>query len=138
MNNDQVNEIKESFDLFDLNSKGCLSLADTKELINSFGFLVSDGELNELANGGDTASFNNISNFLEEKLKNPNQDNLNEDFNNLRSKKTGKLSEKNFKKYLMNFGLKYSEEEVNEILSEFKKDSQGNIDYEAFLKSMGL
>ncbi|MCQ2820250.1 MAG: hypothetical protein MJ252_23540, partial [archaeon] len=106
-----ASEIKEAFDLFDLQSKGTLNMTDGKEMINSFGVLVSDSELQDLAQGGNI-SYENILNFLEEKLKNPNQENLTEDFENLKSKKTGKLSEKKFRKYLMKFGLKYSEKEV--------------------------
>ena len=134
---DHSAEIKESFDLFDLQGNGYLKMEDGKEMINSFGILVTESELKDLAQGGNI-SFGNISNFLEEKLKNPNQENLSEDFENLKSKKTGKLPEKRFRKFLMKFGLKYNEKEVDEILSEFKKDEEGNIDYEGFLKSMGL
>ena len=36
----------------------------------------------------------------------------------------------------MNYGLKFSEKEANEVLGEFKIDNDGNLNYQDFIKAM--
>ena len=74
--------------------------------------------------------------FTLKKWKNQKNDNLEQSFQNLLSKKTGKLPAEKFKMYLMNYGLKFSEKEANEVLGEFKIDNDGNLNYQDFIKAM--
>ena len=128
-------DCKESFDLFDLEMKGELNLDKCKELICSFGINVKDEEINNISSNG-KITYNSFLNFYNEKMKEPKNDNLEDLFKNIVSKKNGKISAKKFKKLLMNFGLKFSEDEANEVLEQFKIDEEGNINYKEFCQSM--
>lgn len=125
-------EIKETFDLFDLKEQGSLEPAVAKEMLNSFGIMVTEEELGSF---GGSVSYDKIFSFISDKLKNPNIDNLESYFEGLVDK-NGKLSVKNFKKYLMKFGLKYSEQEAEEVLKQFKLDGENNVDWKAFCAEM--
>lgn len=125
-------EVKETFDLFDLKEQGKLEPEVAKEMLNSFGIMVTE---DELASFGANASYEKLFTFISDKLKNPNADNLESYFEGIVDK-NGKLSVKNFKKYLMNFGLKYSEQEAEEVLKQFKRDAEDNVDWKAFCAEM--
>ena len=36
----------------------------------------------------------------------------------------------------MNFGMKFSEKEADEVIAEFKVDNEGNLNYIDFIKAM--
>ena len=42
MNEEQTRECKETFDLYDIDMKGYLSLEQAKDIINSFGIMVTE------------------------------------------------------------------------------------------------
>ena len=126
-------EFRQSFDLFDKNEQGFLDRATSKELFNSFGLIISDDELDKI---GDKMTYNIFLNNIKQKLKNSKEDNIEKYFDGLISKKTGNLPLKKFKKLLMNFGLKFSEKETNDLLSEFRVDEDGNVNWKEFCRAM--
>ena len=126
-------EFKQSFDLFDKNEKGYLDKATTKELFNSFGLIISDNELDQI---GDQMTYDVFLNNIKQKMKNSKDDNIEKYFDGLISKKTGNLPLKKFKKLLMNFGLKFSEKETDDLLSEFRVDEDGNVNWKEFCRAM--
>ena len=126
-------EFKQSFDLFDKYEKGYLDKATSKELFNSFGLIISDNELDQI---GDQMTYDVFLNNIKEKMKNAKDDNIEKYFEGLISKKTGELPLKNFKKLLMNFGLKFSEKETEDLLSEFRVDESGNVNWKEFCRAM--
>ena len=126
-------EFKQSFDLFDKNEKGYLDKATTKELFNSFGLIISDNELDQI---GDQMTYDVFLNNIKQKMKNSKDDNIEKYFEGLISKKTGNLPLKKFKKLLMNFGLKFSEKETDDLLSEFRVDENGNVNWKEFCRAM--
>ena len=126
-------EFKQSFDLFDKNEKGYLDKATTKELFNSFGLIISDNELDQI---GDQMTYDVFLNNIKQKMKNSKDDNIEKYFEGLISKKTGNLPLKKFKKLLMNFGLKFSEKETDDLLSEFRVDEEDNVNWKEFCRAM--
>ena len=126
-------EFKQSFDLFDKNEKGYLDKATTKELFNSFGLIISDNELDQI---GEQMTYDVFLNNIKQKMKNSKDDNIEKYFEGLISKKTGNLPLKKFKKLLMNFGLKFSEKETDDLLSEFRVDEEDNVNWKEFCRAM--
>ena len=126
-------EFKQSFGLFDKNEKGYLDKATTKELFNSFGLIISDNELDQI---GEQMTYDVFLNNIKQKMKNSKDDNIEKYFEGLISKKTGNLPLKKFKKLLMNFGLKFSEKETDDLLSEFRVDEDGNVNWKEFCRAM--
>ena len=78
-------EFKQSFDLFDVNEKGYLDRATSKELFNSFGLIISDEELDNI---GDKMTLDVFLNNIKQKVKNSKEDNIEKYFEGLISKKT--------------------------------------------------
>ena len=127
-------EYKQSFDLFDKNEQGYLNKETAKELFNSFGLVISDDEIERIC--GDQMTYEVFLNSIKEKLKHSQEDNIETYFEGLISKKTGKLPLKKFKKLLMNLGLKFSEQETNDLLKEFTVDDEGNVNWREFCRAM--
>ena len=127
-------EYKQSFDLFDKYEQGYLDKETSKELFNSFGLVISDEELERI--GGNQMTYDIFLNSIKQKLQNSGEDNIEKYFEGLISKKTGKLPLAKFKKYLMNFGLKFSEQETNDLLKEFRVDEEGNVNWREFCRAM--
>lgn len=138
MNEDLIRECKETFDLYDTEENGYLDIKQTKELSSSFGIIASDEEINALATNSNNGkvSYDTFLSFYSEKMQNAQNDNLDESFNVLLSKKTGTIKADKFKSLLMNYGQHFTEQEANEILQEFKVDENGNLNYKDFLKAM--
>ena len=130
----EVEEYKQSFDLFDKNEQGYLNKETAKELFNSFGLVISDDEIERIC--GDQMTYEVFLNSIKEKLKHSQEDNIETYFEGLISKKTGKLPLKKFKKLLMNLGLKFSEQETNDLLKEFTVDDEGNVNWREFCRAM--
>lgn len=130
---DNEEEFKESFDLFDKNEKGYVNKETARNLFNSFGVVITDDELDNL---GDKITYDIFLTSIKNKLKNSKDDNLEKYFEGLLSKKTGKLSAKLFRKELMNFGIRFSRAETDELLKEFKVDEEGNINWKDFCRAM--
>ena len=126
-------EFKQIFDLFDKYEKGYLDKATSKELFNSFGLIISDNELDQI---GDQMTYEVFLNNIKQKMKDSKEDNIEKYFEGLISKKTGDLPLKKFKKLLMNFGLKFSEKEADDLLSEFRVDENGNVNWKEFCRAM--
>ena len=127
-------EYKQSFDLFDKYEQGYLDKETSKELFNSFGLVISDEELERI--GGDQLTYEVFLNSIKQKLQNAQEEKIETYFEGLISKKTGELPLKKFKKLLMNFGLKFSEEETNDLLKEFRIDEEGNVNWKEFCRAM--
>ena len=127
-------EFKQSFDLFDKNEQGYLDKETSKELFNSFGIIITDEELDRI--GGDQMTYEVFLNTIKVKMQNSQEDNIEKFFEGIISKKTGKLPLKVFKKYLMNFGLKFSEQETDDLLKEFRVDEEGNVNWKEFCRAM--
>ena len=123
-------EYKQSFDLFDKNEQGFLDRETSKDLFNSFGLVISDDELDRIC--GQQMTYEVFLQSIKQKMKNAKEDNIETFFEGLISKKTGKLPLTKFKKLLMNFGLKFSEHETNDLLKEFTVDDEGNINWREF------
>ena len=140
MNEELIRECKETFDLYDTEENGYLDIKQTKELSSSFGIIATDEEINALVNSNSNnngkVSYDTFLSFYSEKIQNAQDDNLEESFNVLLSKKTGTIKADKFKSMLMNYGQCFTEQEANEILQEFKVDENGNLNYKDFLKAM--
>ena len=126
-------EFKQSFDLFDKKEQGFLDKPTTKELFNSFGLIISDDELDKI---GNKITYDIFLNNIKQKMKDSKEDNIEKYFEGIISKKTGNLPLKKFKKLLMNFGLKFSEKETDDLLSEFRVDEDGNVNWKEFCRAM--
>ena len=132
--------MKEVLDLFDPNNEGYVKTKDIAKILKAMGRTLEEDDEQNFIEAADPENTNEISkeNFLAtaEAMFSLSKEEIKElldafkvfDINN-----TGKISVKNFKKVLTNYGQEFNEEEVDEILKYINIDREGNIIIKDFI-----
>ena len=132
--------MKEVLDLFDPNNEGFVKTKDISKILKAMGRNVEEDDEQNFIEAADPENTQEISkeNFLATaeamfSLSKEEIIDLLDAFKVFDIKNTGKISVKNFKKVLTNYGQEFNEEEVNEILKNIDIDRDGNIIVEDFI-----
>ena len=132
--------MKEVLDLFDPNNEGYVKTKDITKILKAMGRTLEEDDEQNFIEAADPENTNEISkeNFLAtaEAMFSLSKEEIKElldafkvfDINN-----TGKISIKNFRKVLINYGQEFNEEEVDEILKCIDIDREGNIIIKDFI-----
>ena len=131
---------KEMFILFDKEDKGYLTLEELKKYLQAVGVLITNKELYKM-----------LEEFDPDKIR---QFNFEQIWNNFKDckvisndeiidafkafDKNGKISKEELKYVMTNLGDKIKDEDAEKLLSNFKVDDQGNLDYKEFLGKYGI
>ena len=131
---------KEMYILFDKEDKGYLSLDELKKYLQAVGVLITNKELYKM-----------LEEFDPDKIR---QFNFEQIWNNFKDckvisndeiidafkafDKNGKISKEELKYVMTNLGDKIKDEDAEKLLSNFKVDDQGNLDYKEFLGKYGI
>jgi centrin-3 len=155
LNEDQMNLIKEAFDLFDMEKTGTIDYHELKLTLKAFGFNMKKAEikslieqeeaekkfpfdnLNKTNNKPSRLSFEKFIDIMTTKFseRNP-RDEAIMAFDLFDEEKKGKISLKNLKKVVKEINENLSENELKAIIEEFDTDHDGFITKEDFLKIM--
>jgi centrin-3 len=149
LNDDQMNLLREAFDLFDIEKTGGIDYHELKLTLKAFGFKMKKSEIINLMKSnfgsGESSNFNNnqkisFDEFIEimtEKFseRNP-RDEAIMAFDLFDEDKKGKISLKNLKKAVKEINENLTENELKAIIQEFDTDNDGYITKEDFLKIM--
>ena len=134
--------MKEVLDLYDPNNEGYVNSKDISKILRAMGRTLENDDEQNFYQAADPDNLGKISkdNFLAtvEAMFSLPKENVNElldafkafDINN-----TGKISVKNFKKVLIDFGQEFNENEVEDIVKYIDVDREGNIDIEDFIET---
>ena len=132
--------MKEVLDLFDPNNEGYVKTKDITKILKAMGRTLEEDDEQNFIEAADPENTNEISkeNFLAtaEAMFSLSKEEIKElldafkafDINN-----TGKISVKNFRNVLINYGQEFNEEEVDEILKCIDIDREGNIIIKDFI-----
>ncbi|XP_030763646.1 caltractin [Sitophilus oryzae] len=139
---EEKNNIKEAFDLFDSEGCGKIDAKDLKVAIRALGFEPKKEEIKKMIADIDKDGTGKISyeDFLElMSMKMAEKDSREEILKAFRlfdDDETGKISFKNLKRVAKELGENLTDEELQEMIDEADRDGDGEINQEEFLRIM--
>lgn len=156
---DQEQEIKEAFDLFDTDGSGTIDAKELKVAMRALGFEPRREELRELlsaaagasggggnnnigagGSGGDEIVVITYPQFLQLMSRKMTQRDTREEilkaFRLFDDDETGKISFKNLKRVAMELGENMTDAELQEMIDEADRDGDGEVGEEEFLRLM--
>lgn len=147
LTDEQKQELREAFDLFDSEQSGRIDYHELKVCMRSLGFDVKKQEVIQLMEQHDPARHGSIgySEFVEimtEKIsaRDPEEE-LGKAFELFDEDSTGKISLRNMRRIAKELGENLSDEELQAMIDEFDTDGDGEIsieDFSAIMKSTAL
>ena len=154
---DQLDEYKDAFDMFDKDKSGDISAKELASLFRSLGHKMSDNEIKDMIDEIDTSGDGNISfeefihlmqkieiaetpKVTEEVMEEPKKtevitedDEIIEAFKVFDTDKSGTLNKIELRHILTRIGDKFTDEEVDDIFKQADLDGNGEIDYREFV-----
>ncbi|KAL7981959.1 hypothetical protein Chor_001016 [Crotalus horridus] len=142
LSEDQKQEIREAFDLFDTEGCGSIDIKELKVAMRALGFEPKKEEIKKMIAdiGKDGSSTLNFEDFLTMMTTKMNEKDSKEEilkaFRLFDDDGTGKISFKNLKRVSKELGENLTDEELQEMIDEADRDGDGEINEEEFLKIM--
>ena len=142
LSDEQINLLKEAFDLFDMEKTGKIDFHELKLTLKAFGFKITKEEMFIIKEKLDPQNTNKISfdNFIDLMTQKFSERNPREEaimaFDLFDEEKKGKINIKNLKKAVKEINENLSDMELKAIIDEFDNDKDGFITKNDFLKIM--
>ncbi|CAK7891895.1 cell division control protein 31 [[Candida] anglica] len=137
--NEQKQEIREAFSLFDMNNDGCLDYHELKVAFRALGFDLSKREVLDIIHEYDTEDRNLITyeNFFQavgEMIVNRDPlDEIRRAFKLFDDDNTGKISLRNLRRVSKELGENLTDDELRAMIDEFDLDEDGEINEQEFI-----
>jgi centrin-3 len=139
---DQKQELREAFELFDANKTGSIDLHELKVLMRALGFDVKKPEIIKMVHEVDPSNAGAVDyeQFLEVMAeryasRDPEEE-IRKAFQLFDDDHSGKITLKNMKRVARELGENLSEEELQAMIDEFDRDQDGEISNDEFLYIM--
>ena len=142
MTEEQIAEFKEAFSLFDKDGDGQITTKELGTVMRALYQNPTESELRELISevdkdGNNVIDFPEFVKIMAKKMKeNESEESIREAFKVFDKNGNGLISAVELRHVMTNLGEKLSEEEVEEMLQEAVIDTDGNINYNDFIKMM--
>lgn len=142
LNDTQKQEIKEAFDLFDIDGSGTIDLKELKIAMRALGFEPKKEEVKQLITeidkeGTGTICFEDFFAIMSIKMSEKDEkEEILKAFKLFDDDATGSISLNNIKRVAKELGENLTEDELQEMLDEADRDGDGEINEEEFLKMM--
>ena len=142
LSDEQINLLKEAFDLFDMEKTGKIDFHELKLTLKAFGFKISKEEMFIIKEKLDPQNTNKISfdDFIDLMTQKFSERNPREEaimaFDLFDEDKKGKINIKNLKKAVKEINENLTDLELKAIIDEFDNDKDGFITKNDFLKIM--
>ncbi len=139
---EQLNEFKETFSLFDRDGDGTISTKELGTVMRALGQNPTESELQDMINevdadGNGTLDFSEFLSLMATKTKElDTEDEFIEAFKVFDRDGNGLVSAAELRHVMTSMGEKMSDEEVDEIIKEAQLDGDGMLNYEGFVKMM--
>lgn len=139
---EQKNDIKEAFDLFDPDGTGKIASKELKVAMRALGFEPKKEEIKMLLSDIDPDGLGKISfeEFLSlmsiKMFEKDSKEEILKAFRLFDDDDTGKISFKNLKRVSRELGENLTDEELQEMIDEADRDGDGEISQEEFLRIM--
>lgn len=130
----------EFYNYFLPNKKTCLGIKECKSAMRSLGLLITEQEIIEMMGqkektGTEQITLDDFKMFCQAKQGKENLSELEEAFRLYDPNETGIVKAKKIKHAMMIFKPKMTEEEIEQILSEFGIDENGDISYMDYINN---
>ncbi|CEL95449.1 unnamed protein product [Vitrella brassicaformis CCMP3155] len=142
LTDEQKQEIKEAFDLFDTDGSGTIDAKELKVAMRALGFEPKKEEVRKMIadidkDGSGTIDFNEFLDMMTLKMseRDPKEEIL-KAFRLFDDDETGKISFKNLKRVAKELGENMTDEELQEMIDEADRDGDGEINEEEFMRIM--
>ncbi|KAJ3720397.1 calmodulin-like protein [Lentinula raphanica] len=142
LSEEQVNEFKEAFSLFDKDGDGTITTTELGTVMRSLGQNPTDAELQDMINevdvdGNGTIDFNEFLAMMEKKFKDTDsEEEIRQAFQVFDKDNNGTISATELKAVMESLGEKLTDQEVGEMIREADDDGDGMIDYKEFVAMM--
>merc|ERR1719399_2740176 len=133
LTDDQKQEIKEAFDLFDTDGSGSIDAKELKVAMRALGFEPKKEEIQKMISdvdddGSGTIEFNEFLQMMLQKILNRDpKDEILKAFRLFDDDETGKISFKNLKRVAKELGERMTDEELQEMIDEADRDGDGEV-----------
>ncbi|KAL3874526.1 hypothetical protein ACJMK2_037531 [Sinanodonta woodiana] len=142
LNEDQVLELKEAFNVFDKDGDGCISAKELNLAMRSLGQKPTESEIQEMikevdVDGNGNIDFHEFLDMMGRKLKAVDSEkDIKEAFNVFDKDGNGFITPAELKLGMLELGERLTREEIDEMILEADADRDGQISYEDFLQLM--
>uniref|UniRef100_A0A0B7BTF9 EF-hand domain-containing protein n=1 Tax=Arion vulgaris TaxID=1028688 RepID=A0A0B7BTF9_9EUPU len=139
---EQKQEIREAFDLFDADCTGTIDAKELKVAMRALGFEPKKEEIKKLIAEIDrecsgTIDFNDFLTLMTHKMsEKDSREEILKAFRLFDDDETGKISFCNLKRVSKELGENMTDEELQEMIDEADRDGDGEINQEEFLRIM--
>uniref|UniRef100_A0A8C2MVS3 EF-hand domain-containing protein n=1 Tax=Cricetulus griseus TaxID=10029 RepID=A0A8C2MVS3_CRIGR len=125
---DQKQEVREAFDLFDSDGSGTIDVKELKVALRALGFEPRKEEMTKMISEVDKEATGKIKKDTKEEILKA--------FRLFDDDETGKISFRNLKRVANELGENLTDEELQEMIDEADRDGDGEVNEEEFLKIM--
>ncbi|XP_057615851.1 centrin-2 isoform X1 [Chionomys nivalis] len=139
---EQKQEIREAFDLFDADGTGTIDVKELKVAMRALGFEPKKEEIKKMISEIDKEGTGkmNFSDFLTVMTQKMSEKDTKEEilkaFKLFDDDETGKISFKNLKRVAKELGENLTDEELQEMIDEADRDGDGEVNEQEFLRIM--
>ncbi|XP_044836073.1 calmodulin-like protein 5 [Mauremys mutica] len=138
----QIAEFKEAFSLFDKDGDGTITTSELGTVMRSLGQNPTEAELQDMigeldADGSGTVDFPEFLSMMARKMRDTDsEEEIREAFRVFDRDKNGYISAAELRHVMTNLGEKLTDEEVDEMIREADSNSDGQVNYEEFVRMM--
>merc|ERR1711977_252505 len=139
---EQKQEIREAFDLFDTDGSGAIDAKELKVAMRALGFEPKKDEIRKMISdidkdGDGTIDFDEFVMMMTAKMaEKDSREEICKAFKLFDDDATGKITFKNLKRVAKELGENMTDEELQEMVDEADRDGDGEINEEEFLRIM--
>ncbi|XP_023128361.1 uncharacterized protein cetn4 [Amphiprion ocellaris] len=139
---EQKQEIKEAFDLFDTDGTGTIDVKELKVAMRALGFEPKKEEIRKMVadidkEGSGTIDFRDFLNIMTQKMgEKDSKEEIMKAFRLFDDDCTGKISFKNLKRVAKELGENLTDDELQEMIDEADRDGDGEVNEQEFLRIM--
>uniref|UniRef100_A0A673V118 Centrin 1 n=2 Tax=Suricata suricatta TaxID=37032 RepID=A0A673V118_SURSU len=139
---DQKQEVRKAFDLFDADGSGTIDVKELKVAMRALGFEPRKEEMKKMISevdkqGTGKISFNDFLAVMTQKMtEKDTKEEILKAFRLFDDDETGKISFKNLKRVAYELGENLTDEELQEMIDEADRDGDGEVNEEEFLRIM--
>jgi Ca2+-binding EF-hand superfamily protein len=139
---EQKQEIKEAFDLFDTDGSETIDAKELKVAMRALGFEPKKQEIRKMINdidrdGSGTIDFQEFLGMMTSKMsERDSREEILKAFRLFDDDNTGKITLNNLRRVAKEIGENMTDEELREMIDEADRDGDGEIDQEEFLRIM--